>query len=243
MGMAWSTRIRRSCSAAAIAAASAGMLSALPAHAARPATAPELAALAASQNLDPACMIGKVSTVDATWARMEGRPDASPDACALGNGFFVMHETNGAWDDVAQASETIVCQSPDNTQPIPISVGRDLNVCRAAKTYLLCLPKNGALRTAREHPTSCTTLGPADSLGGAANLAELRWHNWGKATAIATGRERGFHLPLQNIPVRVVAYRRRAADCGDSVYTRLRITSRYGTLRQKLPATCGDPEP
>jgi hypothetical protein len=241
--MAWSTRIQQSWAAAAIAAASAGALSALPAHAARPATPPELAALAGSQNLDPACMTAKVSTVDATWGRMEGRPDASPDACALGNGFFVMHETNGAWDDVAQASETIVCQSAENTEPIPVSVGRDLKVCRAAKTYLLCLPQHEALRTTRERPTSCTTLGPSDSFGGAANLAKLRWHNWGKATTTATGRERGFHLPLENIPVRVVAYRRWAADCGDNVYTRLRVTSRYGTLRQKLPATCGDSEP
>jgi hypothetical protein len=209
------------------------------ASAARPATAPELAAMAASRGLDPACMTATVSTVDATWARMQALT-SPPATCVVGDGFFLLHLSGGAWRDVEEAGETFPCPAAG----VPLAVGRDLGVCRAARTYLLCLPagSNETLRLPKVRPTACVTLGPQDAFAGAANLARLDWRHWGSATATATGRERGFHLPLENIPVRVVAFRRRVADCGDYVYTRLRVRSRFGTLRQNIPAVCGDSE-
>jgi hypothetical protein len=72
------------------------------------------------------------------------------------------------------------------------------------------------------------------------NLAGLSWHNWGYSETTATGVDRGYHLPFSNIKVSVRAYRRQLGDCGDYIYTRLSVTSVYGTTLVKFPALCGD---
>lgn len=221
---------------AAAAAAAALLLSSAIAFAARPATPDELAAIAGGQGIEAACVTATVSTVDASWARIQNAP-VPPASCMLGDGFIVVHLRSGAWQNVTEGSEPFPCPAAD----VPLAVGRDLGVCRAPRAYLLCLPsKTSTLRVTRQHPTACVTLGPQDALCCAANLVRLHWRHWGGVTATATGRERGFHLPLENIPVRVTASRRRVADCGDYVYTRLKVTSRFGTLRQRIPAVCGD---
>lgn len=110
----------------------------------------------------------------------------------------------------------------------------------SANTFLLCLPSGESSRVTKRKPSSCTTLGPDDSFAGALNLAKLKWKGWGKATATATGIERGFRSPASNIKVRVTASRPRANDCGGYTYTRIKSTSRYGTTKQSLPATCSD---
>jgi hypothetical protein len=109
------------------------------------------------------------------------------------------------------------------------------------RSYLLCQPSDGGSKRIRKaKPRTCSTLGPTDPLCCAANLAQLHWRHWGEPTARARGIERGFHLPLAHIRVRVKVYRRRLADCGAYIYTRLRGTSRHGTLVQRIPAICGD---
>jgi hypothetical protein len=40
----------------------------------------------------------------------------------------------------------------------------------------------------------------------------------------------------------VTAYGRKVADRGDYMYTRLKVHTQYGTLRQKFPAQCADEE-
>jgi hypothetical protein len=110
-----------------------------------------------------------------------------------------------------------------------------------ARTLILCKASGTFNRVGRVHPRTCTTLGPRDAFCCAFNLRKLRWSHWGHSTATARGVERGFHLPLANIKVRVRAFRRRRAPCGDWVYTRVKATSRQGSFAQKFPRVCGDP--
>jgi hypothetical protein len=83
------------------------------------------------------------------------------------------------------------------------------------------------------------TLGPLDAFGGSANLARLSWRGWGRPVATARGIERGFRYPLVRVRVRVRVSRLREDCNGDQVYTRLRITSRHGSLLVRYP-TCFD---
>jgi hypothetical protein len=110
-----------------------------------------------------------------------------------------------------------------------------------ARTLILCKASGTFKRVGRVHPRTCTTLGPFDAFCCAFNLRKLRWSHWGQSTAAARGIERGFHLPLANINVRVRAFRRRRAVCGNWVYTRVKATSRYGSFTQKFPRVCRDP--
>jgi hypothetical protein len=110
-----------------------------------------------------------------------------------------------------------------------------------ARTLILCKASGTFKRVGRAHPGTCTTLGPRDAFCCAFNLHGLRWSHWGHTTATARGIERGFHLPLANIKVRVHAFRRRRAPCGDRVYTRVRATSRFGSFTQRFPRVCRDP--
>jgi hypothetical protein len=207
-----------------------------PGWAARPASPDELAQMAAAAEFEPGCIASaSVSTVNGAWGRLDPQPNL-PN-CPQGNGFFVMQFTPGSgWDVIWQGSEVFPCPAAD----VPDDVGADLNVCRKGKTFLLCLPKSEDLRVGRSKPSSCTTLGPQDAFCCAANLIKLHWKQWGKSQATATGYERGFHLPLQHIKAQVTAYGRKVGDCGDFVYTRLKVHTRYGTLRQKFPAQCAD---
>ena len=212
-----------------------------PVAAERPATAEERAGIAAARNLPPACIDAKVSTVDARWGTFTFA-DAAPGQCAVGDGFAVMRRSGATWETVGEGSDTLgACQALG----IPVAVGADLTyggrpVCRPRRTYIWCLPRGGEDRERRSRPRRCTTLGPNDSFGGSANLAKLRWRKWGRRVARASGIERGFHLPLVRIHVRVAAYRRRQGCEGDFVYTRLAVTSRYGTTLVRYPRGCDD---
>jgi hypothetical protein len=81
----------------------------------------------------------------------------------------------------------------------------------------------------RVAPTKCTILPPSASFAQGLNLARLRWRGWGGGSATGTGFERGFHLPLSNEPVAVVAYRIVVCPNGRRLYTRFRASSRLGT--------------
>lgn len=108
----------------------------------------------------------------------------------------------------------------------------------AANTSILCLPKGATNRVAKRKPTSCTTLGPKDSFASAANLSKLTWKSWGQATATATGVELGFHEPPENLKATVTVSAPKANDCGGYSYTKLKVKTKAGTLKQTLPAKC-----
>ena len=211
-------------------------LVAAPARAAHPASGEQLAALAEVTGFETPCITATVSSRNEHWARVDPQPQR--DGCPQGNGFFLVYMT-GAEDleVVAEGSDRFVCRSAD----VPLAVGRELGVCRASRAYVLCWPGGRSFeRVARARPRRCMTLGPHQSFAEAANLVGLSWRSWGAKVARGQGFERGWHLPYEHVPVRVRAYRRREADCGDYVYTRLKLSSRYGALTVRFPATCGD---
>jgi hypothetical protein len=212
---------------------------AAPAAAKRPATDQERAAIAAPRGVPVECVFAEISTVDSSWGTFRGM-NQELEQCPLGDGFAVMRNSGAGWETVAEGSESLgACQA----HGIPMAVGRDLTyggtpICRARRTYVWCLPRDAVDRAQRSRPRRCTTLGRYDSFAEAANLAELRWRRWGRRVATARGIERGFHRPLARIPVRVRAYRRRVGCAGDYVYTRMRVTSRYGRLLVRFPRHC-----
>jgi hypothetical protein len=203
--------------------------------AARPATSEEQAAIAAALSLPPQCITARVSTVDETWSRADLTNTAG---CPMGDGLTVLRQQSGQWTSVHQGPADL---EPCPVEPIPTRVAVDLRVCRRPRTYILCWPGGrDTERELRRHPARCNSLGPRDSFGTSVNLARLRWRGWGNSVARARGIERGFHHPLQRITVRVRAYRRKRCPDGDYLYTRLRATSRHGSLVVRYPRDCSD---
>jgi hypothetical protein len=92
--------------------------------AARPATAAELQTFAGTLGLDPSCLQATVSTVDATWARVQAAVPLPP-GCVTGDGFIAMHFNGSTWTDAFEASEPVVC----SRYGLAEAVGRDLNIC------------------------------------------------------------------------------------------------------------------
>jgi hypothetical protein len=90
----------------------------------------------------------------------------------------------------------------------------------------------------RVRPAKCIMApSPSASFSEAANLSGLRWSSWGSRRAVATGIERGFHLPLSRIRARVVLSRATYVEELDIyVYKHFRVTSRYGTLSGTIQA-------
>ncbi len=81
-----------------------------------------------------------------------------------------------------------------------------------------------------KHPRRCTILPPSASFASGVNLKALDWKHWGAKHATFEGIELGFHFPLSHIAVHGNAYRLRASPCGGQmVYTRVKVTSRFGT--------------
>jgi hypothetical protein len=191
------------------------------------------ARIAAAAGVAPDCATILVSTVNSNWARIDTAP---VNGCPAGNGFIVMHFARGKWRVIDQGSEPFSCALNN----IPIKVGRDIHVCNPPKTFVLCRAGGRDFRRTAQKPKRCDTLGPRESFSQAVNLAGLSWQNWGHKEAKASGVDRGYRLPFTNIKVSVRAYRRKLGDCGDYIYTRLNVTSRYGTTIVKFPALCGD---
>jgi hypothetical protein len=205
------------------------------AQAERMATPSEIAAWGQTLNWPAECLIGTVSTVDGTWGlAWRYHLPVCPDT---GDGFDLMHEeADGSWSDSTAASDQLVCGTP-----VPRGPGRDLllgpgvPLCRSSMTLVAC--SDGELsRIAMREPKRCDTLGPRQSFAEGANLAGLHWWHWGRPTASARAREVGYHGG-RSIRARVVAFRRRSW-CGgpDRIYTRLRVTTRYGGGIIRLPA-------
>ena len=104
----------------------------------------------------------------------------------------------------------------------------------SSATRIYCASKDGSRYVPKVAQSRCTVFGPGGSFGGGVNLARLDWSGWGGPTAEAQGLERGFHVPLSEIPVSVKAYRRKRDCTGRLTYTRLRATSTNGTTRVRL---------
>ena len=204
------------------------------ASASRPASEAERAAVADKLAVRAECVAVTLSTVDLSWALV--RRDRAATGCdeAFGNGFAIVHRDGEAWSRVADGSDEFApCAAS-----VPVAVGHDLGVCRVRRAYLLCADRSARARRRRFRPRACNTLAPRQPFATAVNLAHLRWRHWGEATATARGIERGFHLPLSNVAARVRAYGRRKGCHGDFVYTRVRVSSRFGTTTVRLPTRC-----
>lgn len=205
------------------------------AYAARPATPDERSAVAKAMHARPECVKVTISTVNEAWARGEGNPDA-PSSCSDargGNGFDALHHENGQWVIRYGSSEMYSCVGTG----MPRAVGKDLHVCRDPRTYMLCADTKGTGEVRKRHPAECAALRPNDSFSQGANLGDLKWKHWADDAATATGVDRGFHRPYEHIPATVKAYRPRLDCRGDYLYTRLRISTRYGTRTKSYP-TC-----
>jgi hypothetical protein len=111
--------------------------------------------------------------------------------------------------------------------PLLVALTLGVSTGAAARVGIVC---NDRPRTVvRTAPRRCTVLPPRASFSEGVNLAGIRWRSWGGISATGTGFELGFHLPFSREPVAIVAYRIRRCPSGLSVYTRVRVSSRYGT--------------
>lgn len=138
---------------------------------------------------------------------------------------------------LALSSELACASAQETASPLSTRAA----AAAAGDVSLLCLPSGESTnRKAKTKPSSCNTLGPEDSFAEAANLAKLKWKKWGQSTATATGIERGFRKPASKIKVTVTASGLEANDCGGESYTRIKVKSKFGTLRQTLPAICDE---
>jgi hypothetical protein len=81
----------------------------------------------------------------------------------------------------------------------------------------------------RIKPTKCVLLPPGASFSEGSSLVGLAWRSWGGTSAIGTGYEQGFHLPLAHIPAAVVAFQLVTCPDGTRLYTRFRISTIYGS--------------
>jgi hypothetical protein len=74
-------------------------------------------------------------------------------------------------------------------------------------------------------PRTCLIMPIGSPFALNADLAGLRWRNWGGATAVATGFSLGMHLPRSHEPVRVTLSRVRTPPCGGepTLYTRVTL--------------------
>jgi hypothetical protein len=201
------------------------------ASAARVATDAERIAIADALAVPEDCASVRVSTVDGSFALLRRR-DASGCDEAVGAGFFVFQSGAAGWTQVSHGT--------DEFAPCAISepVGRDLGICKQRRVYVLCANRRATARHRSFKPRRCNTLGPRQPFAAAVNLARLRWTGWGAEVATARGVELGFRLREADIPVRVRAYGRRLGCRGDWVYTRLRVSSRYGRTVVRLPTRC-----
>jgi hypothetical protein len=193
--------------------------------------------MALNWELGGQCVEATVSTVDETWALMS---PVHSEACNTGDGVALLHRNvANRWEDVAEGSERDLGACEHLGVPLRVNADLGRRVCHPRKTYVACrsLGSSGTLRD-RAAPSRCDTLGATDAFAESANLARLRWRGWGRTTATATGIERGYHLPLSRIPVRIYAYARQTDCNGDYHYTRLRVRSRYGHLIVRQPLDC-----
>lgn len=107
-------------------------------------------------------------------------------------------------------------------------------------TYLLCNKVSAPeLALFKKRPRRCMMLNKRAPFARGANLRAIRWKRWGGKVARGRGIEMGFHRPFAKVKVRIRAFRRRLEACSrrSLIYTRVRVTSRYGSM-VVTPRTC-----
>jgi hypothetical protein len=196
------------------------------ASAARPATPDEANAVAAG--LDGArgeCGDVTMSTADGTWALAVANDVEGCEFDIIADKLHVMHLADGAWSEIASLDFPTGCPAG-----VPPAVASDLGFCKTQRGYMVCANSRAtSIHRVFDHPRTCNTLRPHQPFAQAVNLAKLKWHGWGKATATARGIDRGFRKKDRDTPVTVRASGRTIACQGDWVYTILKVHSRYGT--------------
>ena len=106
------------------------------------------------------------------------------------------------------------------------------------RTVIECANKAGTVYKPKSSPSECVRFGPGGSFGGGVYLTMIKWDGWGSKSASFTATECGFHLPCAEIPVTGRAYGR-VKRCGHRAYTRLAVTSSFGTTEVKLSPCAG----
>jgi hypothetical protein len=201
-------------------------------------TSDEKKELADAASLDPACTSGFISTVDRRFGSVVGIRRAG---CGVITGTFAVRRTTVGFEVVGAVPVEIGAACPKN---VPRAAALDLQLCRPAKTYLLCRPANSSTtdgdRVLSEKPSRCSTLGPGDTRLEGVNLAKLKWRGWGGKSARSRGISRGFSKPFKRTTIRVRAYRLRRCPAGDLIYTRLATRVRGKSQTFGFPASCTD---
>src|SRR3954451_21747089 len=100
------------------------------------------------------------------------------------------------------------------------------NAARPTKTYVGCVGRDRSPHP-RVAPTRCNTmfsgLSHADTFG---TLVNLRWKNWGRSVATATGTEIYFGYDRTPVTARLSRVRTLFGDRGTRAYTRLTVAMR-----------------
>jgi hypothetical protein len=117
--------------------------------------------------------------------------------------------------------------------PTSAAAGRKAPEAATGLPYIHCLSKSGSRYVSKRKPGRCAHFGPGGSFGGGVNLKNIDWTTYTGRRARGTATECGFHLPCENVPVTIRAYRVRTAR-GKRVYTRLRATGKHGTTVVRL---------
>ena len=107
-----------------------------------------------------------------------------------------------------------------------------------SRTYVLCANAKATERHQEFRPRRCNTLGPTEPWAAPGHHPPPHGGAGGGGPGPARGGRLGFHRPASRVRVTVYAYRRRAGCDGDRVYTRLRVTSRYGRVVVRQPTDC-----
>lgn len=198
-----------------------GAMLALPAAtagAARPATWPEVAAIAPAVGLDAACLSASISTVDATWATAQ---DINTGDCPTADGLVVVHFDGSAWQQVTSGSDFGFCP----VSGVPDAISAEFGLCRpvTAASYVLgsssFAPMGDGFGSSK--PTRIFNGGDPSGL-----VTHIRWRHWGSAKAIGFGRNAifrphgGYYARLARIELR--ATRRSTCD-GNPAYTHMDV--------------------
>lgn len=221
-------------------------------------TPDEAAAIYRDAEVEPGCgairIISDPRTPGASYARVDitnPPPDDCPDTAegfvALSNAAYVA----GHWGKFIRASDA---KPSCSERKLPDSVGRDLGICfpavPRAKTTMTCWGKTtelggGVFRTARRvrsRPASCFTGGPYESNAGSVLMRSTRWSSWGSSAARGRGFSQALHGSYVNGKIRFERYRAIFSAYGlrevkgRRFYTRLRVTTKFGTGSVKLSA-------
>ena len=188
----------------------------------RNATPPETEAIAGALTVAPDCVAADISTVDPSWAAAY----VAGTDCPEGNGVIVLHLHNGAWMTAYTGpADDVPCPLD---RAVPDNVAKDLGLCftPSSKVYL------PYFEVFKYKPSKLPQ-------GAHAVIEKLKWRNWGRPTATATGTfDYVDAYERFKAPVKLKAYGRNL--CGHRrSYLRLSISASRAADRKKLSFATG----